>query len=55
MQTQNKWIIRFYKGKLVIEDYCSTNYFLSFQSKEIASQFLENFSDLIEKAKPLMS
>jgi hypothetical protein len=33
----------------------SCNFFLSFQSEEIAEQFLENFRDLIEKAKPLMS
>ena len=31
------------------------NFFLSFQSEEIAEQFLENFRDLIEKARPLMS
>jgi hypothetical protein len=30
-------------------------FFLSFQSEEIAKQFLENFKDLIDKAKPLMS
>ena len=29
--------------------------FLSFQSPEIRDEFLENFRDLIEKAKPLMS
>jgi viroplasmin and RNaseH domain-containing protein len=29
--------------------------FLSFQSKEIAKEFLDNFKDLIEQAKPLMS
>ena len=29
--------------------------FLSFQSLEICDEFLENFIDLIEKAKPLMS
>jgi hypothetical protein len=29
--------------------------FLSFQQKEIAQQFLENFRELIEKAKPLLS
>jgi len=36
--------------------YYSTNpKFLSFQSKEIAEEFLKNFRDLIEQAKPLMS
>lgn len=29
--------------------------FLSFQSEEIRDEFLENFRDLIERAKPLMS
>lgn len=29
-------------------------HFLTFQSKEIAEQFLENFKDLIEKAKELI-
>jgi hypothetical protein len=55
VQTQKKWCIRFYQGTLEIEDYCSTDYFLSFQTREIASQFLDNFRDLIEKARPLMS
>jgi hypothetical protein len=54
-ETQKKWCIRFYKGTLDIEDYCSTSYFFSFQSIEIAEQFLENFRELIEKARPLMS
>jgi hypothetical protein len=31
------------------------NHFLSFQSQEIAEEFLENFRDLIEQARPLMS
>ena len=30
-------------------------YFLSFPTKEIAEEFLNNFRDLIEQAKPLMS
>ena len=30
-------------------------YFLSFPTKEIAQEFLNNFRDLIEQAKPLMS
>jgi hypothetical protein len=32
-----------------------TTHFLSFKDKETADLFLENFRDLIEKAKPLMS
>jgi hypothetical protein len=38
-----------------LDSFCHTAHFLSFQSKEIASQFLENFRDLIKQAKPLMS
>jgi len=34
---------------------CNSNGFLSFQDKETAELFLENFRDLIEQAKPLMS
>jgi hypothetical protein len=33
----------------------SSNEFLSFQDEETAELFLENFRDLIEQAKPLMS
>lgn len=48
---------------IIIEDldnlrilkYYYLNFFLSFQSHEIAQQFLDNFRDLILKAKPLMS
>jgi hypothetical protein len=54
-ESQKKWCIRLYQGALDIEGYSSTSYFLSFQSKEIAKQFLENFREIIEKAKPLMS
>jgi hypothetical protein len=38
-----------------LDSFCHTSYFLSFQSKGIAQQFLENFRDLIEKAKPLIN
>ena len=33
MQGQKKWCIRFYQGTLQIEDYCSTEYFLSFKTR----------------------
>lgn len=35
--------------------YFSSNNFLSFQDEETRDLFLENFKDLIEQAKPLMS
>jgi hypothetical protein len=41
--------------ELEIQTYIKLNYFLTFQSQEIAEQFLHNFKDLILKAKPLMS
>ena len=34
---------------------CNSNEFISFQDRETAELFLENFRDLIEQAKPLMS
>jgi hypothetical protein len=42
------------KYLLIYAKYIDT-YFLSFQSKAIAEEFLENFRDLINQAKPLMS
>ena len=51
----NKWCINFHEHKAVVSIWGSTHHFLSFQSREIAEEFLENFKDLIEKARPLMS
>jgi hypothetical protein len=50
-----KYCIEYADNKVRINLWCNINYFLSFQSEEIAKQFLENFRDLIEKARPLMS
>jgi hypothetical protein len=50
-----KWCIIVHENKLTIREYIVSNTFLSFQTRGIASQFLDNFSELIEKAKPLMS
>jgi hypothetical protein len=52
---QITWGIFFDKDKSRVTSFSNFNHFFSFQSKEIASQFLENFRDLIEKARPLMS
>lgn len=52
---QVKWCIRLQKDTEIIDCLMSLNTFLSFQSEEIAEQFLENFRDLIEQARPLMS
>jgi hypothetical protein len=52
---QKKYGIKFFRGDIDEEEIAWTNIFLSFQSPEIRDEFLENFRDLIEKAKPLMS
>ena len=52
---QKKYGIKFFRGDIDEEEIAWTNIFLSFQSSEIRDEFLENFRDLIEKAKPLMS
>lgn len=51
---QNKWTIVYKKNKLTIDYWNSVQFFLSFQSQEIAEEFLKNFRDLIEKAKNLI-
>lgn len=50
-----KWCIYPSDDKLHAEPFLSANHFLSFQSKEVAELFIENFEDLIKKALPLMS
>jgi hypothetical protein len=45
----------FGNNQLEIDNWHRKNYFLSFQSYEIAQEFLNNFRELIEKARPLMS
>ena len=47
-------IVRGIEGYLTIEDFVYTSSFLSFQTKEIASEFLTNFRDLIEQAGDLI-
>lgn len=50
-----KYCIYFVEDKTDIVTYCETNQFLSFQDVETRDLFLENFKDLIEQAKPLLS
>lgn len=50
-----KYCIEFNFDSIDIDIWKHVNHFLSFQSREIASQFLENFRELIVKARPLMS
>lgn len=53
--SQTKWCIEPKYNGFEIEWWLVNGQFLSFQSKEIAQEFLNNFRDLIEQAKPLMS
>lgn len=54
-QAVDKCFIHFYNEEIFIDTSFFTSYFLSFQDEETRDLFLENFRDLIEKAKPLMS
>ena len=49
-----KWCIDKRKNYLIITSSYSYSKFLSFQSKEIAQLFLNNFQDLIEEAGDLI-
>jgi hypothetical protein len=55
VESQRKYCIKFYEDRLLTGTYSSSNAFLSFQDSYTAELFLENFRDLIEQAKPLMS
>lgn len=52
---KNKYCIHYDNGRPIVNTFLTMEYFLAFQSKEIAKEFLENFRDLIEQARPLMS
>lgn len=52
---KDKHVIRFMNKRIEACKLSSTDCFLSFQSAEVRDLFLENFRDLIEQAKPLMS
>lgn len=52
---RSKYIIRFVDNVIDKDSFYQNAYFLSFQSPEIRDEFLNNFRDLIEIAKPLMS
>jgi hypothetical protein len=53
--SQRKYIIEFFANEINSDYYFSRDEFFSFQSAEVRDMFLENFRDLIEQAKPLMS
>ena len=50
-----KWCILFKRNNVEIDVWNFNNHFLSFQTKKIAEEFLNNFKDLIIQARPLMS
>ena len=49
-----KWSLFFIKEEISIRSLTVSNRFLAFKSEDLAEQFLENFKDLIETAKPLL-
>ena len=53
-ENSKKWSITKFKNKLYVFSACNYSSFLSFQTEEIAEQFLTNFRDLIEKAGDLI-
>lgn len=53
--SQNKWTISCNSGWLMVEKFLILGHFLSFPTREIAQEFLDNFRDLIIQAQPLMS
>lgn len=48
-----KYTIDFYEDEIFSGDISSTPSILTFKTRELRDQFLENFRDLIEKLKPL--
>lgn len=51
---QIKYTIEFYKNNITLAHYQNDNHFLSFKTPELRDEFLNNFRDLILKAKPLL-
>ena len=51
---KSNFAIFYMKGKYSVEEFMYSSEFLSFQSKEIAQEFLNNFRDLIEQAGDLI-
>ena len=53
-ENSKKWSITKFKNKLYAISTCHYSSFLSFQTEEIAEQFLTNFRELIEQAGDLI-
>ena len=54
LDESKKWYITKYYNKPIVSTTYNFSEFLSFQSKEIAEEFLDNFRDLIEQAGDLI-
>ena len=52
--SNRKYVIRHYGASFDINWFAGVNSFLSFQTAELANEFLKNFQDLIEKAGDLI-
>lgn len=52
--TSLKYVITWFKNNITIETRYGLSCFLSFQSMEITSEFLEKYRDLIEQARPIL-
>lgn len=50
-----RYCIRSVNGEMRVESFYTHDNFLSFQDRTTSYLFLENFKDLIEQAKPLLS
>lgn len=51
---KSNFAIFYMKGRYTVEEFIYSREFLTFQTREIASEFLTNFRDLIEKAGDLI-
>jgi hypothetical protein len=47
-ENQKKFSIKDFKGKLIVENSYTCKFFLTFKSRELAEEFLENFKQLID-------
>lgn len=50
----DKYVVEVAEGKILTEHHINYQRILAFKTKELRNQFLENFRDLIEIAKPLL-
>ena len=51
---ENKYCIEYSDNTIISNVYCATSRVLVFKTSKLRNQFLENFKDLIEIAKPLL-